>query len=143
MYDFEEEKNQNNLKSFQVHIFTFQKFLHLFTFKKEKTIKLRTGDAPPPHVLLTPPLVVMCNYIPKCFCRRTEIREKLKSLRLKKAYYIIWQKRLGLLCTSLKSYKRGSNVNVMALHIEMSIQHKYICICVFKKKICQSYWMQS
>ena len=48
--DFE-GKNQNNLNSFQIHIFTFQNILHLFILKKIKE-KLSRGQgvlpAPPP-----------------------------------------------------------------------------------------------
>ena len=41
------EKIQNNLKSFQIHIFTFQNILHLFILKEKKHLFLFLFDAFP------------------------------------------------------------------------------------------------
>ena len=84
MYDFEEEKNQNNLKSFQVHIFTFQNFLHLFTFKKEKTIKLRTGDAPPPQRFVDASLSGNVLLHSEMFLSQNRNKRKIKKLKVEK-----------------------------------------------------------
>ena len=47
-YDFE-GKIQNNLKSFQIHIFTLQNFLIFFSIKKKKTyLVVDRGFTPPP-----------------------------------------------------------------------------------------------
>ena len=47
-YGFEEKKNQNNLKSFQINIFTFQNILHICLLYKTKQFRFRRGPPPLP-----------------------------------------------------------------------------------------------
>ena len=47
------EQIQNNLKSFQIHIFTFQNIMHLFLLKKNYLVADR-GLTPPPGLRTCP-----------------------------------------------------------------------------------------